>query len=130
MGNIINNIPIEYRKAFIIGYFDGDGSVSTINTTKTKFCKKDNCNKNYPCYNLAINIRGTSEFLTGICNFLEIPSSFIRQYDSIPSLCFSNKRDVIKFFKCYENMPFFLNRKYNIFLDRINHKSYDKYKQG
>ena len=130
MGNIINNVPVKYRKAFIIGYFDGDGSVSPINTVKTKFCKRSNCNKNYPCYNLAVSIRGTSEFLTGICNFLEIPCSFIKQYDSIPSLCFSNKKDVIKLFKCYEDMPFFLDRKYNIFLNRINHKSYDKYKQG
>ena len=28
MGNIIKNIPYEYRDAFIIGYFDGDGSVT------------------------------------------------------------------------------------------------------
>ena len=28
MGNIIKNIPYEYRDAFIIGYFDGDGSIT------------------------------------------------------------------------------------------------------
>lgn len=28
IGNIIENIPYEYRDAFIIGYFDGDGSVT------------------------------------------------------------------------------------------------------
>jgi hypothetical protein len=128
MDNIINNIPIEYKKAFIIGYFDGDGSVSPVTTIKTKFCKKEDCIKQYPCYNLIITLRGTNNFLTGICTYLDISNSFIKQYDSIPRLTFANKKDVCNFFKCYENIPFFLERKYNIFLNRINHKSYDKYK--
>lgn len=55
-------------------------------------------------------------------------SNFIRQYDSIPVLTFSNKKDVLNFFKCYKNLDFYLERKYNVFLSRINHPSYDKYK--
>lgn len=128
IGNIINNIPFKYRNAFIIGYFDGDGSVTVNNTTKTKFIKKDQKEKHFPCYNLSVQIRGTKEFLKGICNHLYIKESYIKQYDSIPRLCFANKQDIIKIFNCYKNLPFFLKRKYNIFLQRVNHSSYDKYK--
>ena len=63
MGNIIENIPYEYRDAFIIGYFDGDGSVS-IND---KLILHRN-GKFYPNHSLYISIRGTKEFLSGICN--------------------------------------------------------------
>ena len=30
--------------------------------------------------------------------------------------------------KSYKNLDFYLERKYNVFLSRINHPSYDKYK--
>lgn len=128
MGNIINNIPYKYRNAFIIGYFDGDGSVSKNNTIKTKFLKKEQIYKQFPCYNLIVNIRGTKEFLKGICNHLNIAESLIKQYDSIPRLTFSNKQNIISFFSCYNELDFFLKRKHSIFLERINHTSYDKYK--
>lgn len=128
MGNIINNIPYEYRNSFIIGYFDGDGSVSKITTTKKKFNKTEGIVKSYPCYNLSITMRGTTEFLYGICDHLQINRSFVRKYDSIPVLSFANKKDVLKLFNCYKNLDFFLLRKYNVFLERVNHSSYDKYK--
>lgn len=128
MENIITNIPFEYRDAFIIGYFDGDGSVSTINSIKKKFNKKENIYKFYPCYNISVSIRGTQDFLQGVCEHLDIKKSFIRQYDSLPSLTFANKKDVLKIFNCYKKLDFFLQRKYDIFLSRVNHSSYDKYK--
>lgn len=124
MNNIINNIPYIYRDAFIIGYFDGDGSVSCNNKLKQKI----DTSKFYPNYTLHINIRGTKDFLTGICNHLNIDTSHIKKYDSIPRLSFTSKKDVCRFFKCYNNLKFYYNRKYNKFLEKINHKSYDKYK--
>ena len=128
MKNIILNIPYEYRDAFILGYFDGDGSVSKNNTLKTKISKKTKEQKQFPCYNLSVQIRGTREFLTGICNHLNIQESHIRQYDSIPRLNFASKQNIIRFFNCYKNLKFFLKRKHSVFLERINHPSYDKYK--
>lgn len=124
MGNIIENIPYEYRDAFIIGYFDGDGSVTTID-------KKYPNNKGilYKDYSLYIQIRGTRDFLSGICNHLKIDISHIHQNDSIPNLSFASKKDTYRFFQCYKNLPFYYERKYNKFLQRINHPSYDKYKQ-
>lgn len=124
MGNIIKNIPYEYRDAFIIGYFDGDGSV-TIRDGEYPNDRGILC-KNHSLY---INIRGTREFLTGICNHLKIDPSHIHQNDSIPHLSFASKKDTYRFFQCYSNLPFYYIRKHNKFLERINHPSYDKYKQ-
>lgn len=124
MGNIIKNIPYKYRDAFIIGYFDGDGSVTIRDgeypNNRGILCKD---------YSLYIQIRGTREFLFGICNHLKIDTSHIHQNDSIPHLSFASKKDTYRFFQCYSNLPFYYERKYNKFLQRINHPSYDKYKQ-
>ena len=124
MGNIIKNIPYKYRDAFIIGYFDGDGSITIRDgeypNDRGILCKD---------YSLYIQIRGTKEFLTGICNHLKIDHSHIHQNDSIPHLSFANKKDTYRFFQCYNNLPFYYERKHDKFLQRINHPSYDKYKQ-
>lgn len=124
IGNIITNIPYEYRDAFIIGYFDGDGSVTIRDglypNDKGILCKD---------YSLYVTIRGTLSFLKGIANHLGITESHIKQYDSIPQLCFANKKDTYRLFQCYKNLPFYYIRKYNKFIQRINHISYDKYKQ-
>ena len=124
IGNIIKNIPYDYRDAFIIGYFDGDGSVSIRDgkypNDRGILCKD---------YSLYIQIRGTREFLTGICNHLKIDPSHIHQNDSIPHLSFANKKDTYRFFQCYKDLPFYYIRKHDKFLQRINHPSYNKYKQ-
>lgn len=124
MGNIIRNIPYEYRDAFIIGYFDGDGSV-TIRDGEYPNDRGILCND----YSLYIQIRGTNDFLSGVCNHLKIDTSHIHQNDSIPHLSFASKKDTYRFFQCYKYLPFYYERKYNKFLQRINHPSYDKYKQ-
>lgn len=124
MGNIIRNIPYEYRDAFIIGYFDGDGSV-TIRDGKYPNDRGTLCND----YSLYVQIRGTKDFLLGVCNHLKIGTSHIHQNDSIPHLSFASKKDTYRFFQCYKYLPFYYERKYNKFLQRINHPSYDKYKQ-
>lgn len=124
MGNIIKNIPYEYRDAFIIGYFDGDGSVTIRNgqypNDRGILCRD---------YSLYIQIRGTKDFLLGICNHLKIDVTHIHQNDSIPHLSFASKKDTYRFFQCYKNLPFYYKRKHDKFLQRINHPSYAKYKQ-
>lgn len=124
MGNIIKNIPYKYRDAFIIGYFDGDGSVTIRDGQYPN-------NRGILCYDysLYVQIRGTKDFLSGICNHLKIDSTHIHQNDSIPHLSFASKKDTYRFFQCYKNLLFYYKRKYDKFLQRINHPSYDKYKQ-
>lgn len=127
MRNIIENIPYEYRDAFIIGYFDGDGSVS-LPKSRAKFSKRQNKIITYPSHRITINIRGTAEFLSGLCNHLNIAKTNIKQYDSIPCLSITNKQSIIRFYKCYEGLNFYFKRKHDVFLQRIDHPSYDKYK--
>lgn len=124
MGNIIKNIPYEYRDAFIIGYFDGDGSVTIRNGQYPN-------DRGVLCYDysLYIQIRGTKDFLFGVCNHLKINTTHIHQNDSIPHLSFASKKDTYRFFQCYKNLPFYYKRKHDKFLQRISHPSYDKYKQ-
>lgn len=108
--NVIQYIPKEYRKAFILGYFDGDGSV----------CLPIDCRK--PDMNtkrIAINMRGTYEFLKSIADELELSQYGLKKYDSTYTLSFSKKSEVLKFFDCYNHSPFFLNRKYVKFLQRL-----------
>lgn len=124
MGNIIKNIPYEYRDAFIIGYFDGDGSVTIRNGQYP-----NDRGILYRDYSLYIQIRGTKDFLLGICNHLKIDVTHIHQNDSIPHLSFASKKDTYRFFQCYKNLPFYYKRKHDKFLQRINHPSYAKYKQ-
>ena len=124
MENIIINIPKEFRKPFIIGYFDGDGSV-TLPKGKVKFQKHTNSYILHPSHCLLVQFRGTKELLLGITNELEIPTHFY-QRDSIGSLIISDKLSVIKFFNCYKDLTFFLRRKYNKFLMRIDHPSFQK----
>lgn len=106
MGNIITNIPLNYRDAFVIGYFDGDGSVSRVQHSLNN-------------RSLHIQIRGTFSFLEGISNHLCIPTSFIKQYDSIPQLYIANKKYISRFFQCYTNLPFYFKRKYDKFINWI-----------
>ena len=124
MGNIIKNIPYEFRDAFIIGYFDGDGSV-TIREGLHLNSKGNMVND----YSLYIQLRGTKTFFQGICSHLGISESHIHQHDSIPCLVFANKKDTYRFYQCYQYLPFYYKRKHDKFLARINHPSYDKYKQ-
>lgn len=109
--NIIPNIPKKHRKAFILGYFDGDGSVSLPID-----CRKPNMNTK----RIVIQIRGTEQLLEGIVKELRLKKSRISKTDSIARLVFSDKTTVKKFFKIYQNNNLYLTRKYNKFLERIN----------
>lgn len=128
MDNILVNIPYEFRNAFIIGYFDGDGSVILPVNEEKKFNKTLNKEVSYPNRKIWVSIRGTEKFLKGINTHLEYDTYHIHNYDSIPRLEIKSKKQIIKFFNCYKNLDFFLERKYNRFLQRINHSVFDKYK--
>lgn len=103
IGNLIDNMPQQYKGAFIIGYLDGDGSVTRVSNSPN--------NKS-----LNIQIRGTREFLKGITSTLEMPDTYISQYDSIPQLSITHKKYQRILFSYYENLPFYYTRKYNKFL--------------
>lgn len=108
--NILINIPKEFRSSFILGFFDGDGSI--ILPTD---CRKPNMKTK----RIVISIRGTEELLNGIVNHLSLQQFNISKYDSTYRLTFSKKSEVLTFFSCYQECPFFLRRKYDKFLKRL-----------
>jgi len=111
IGDVIKNIPEEYRHSFVLGYFDGDGSV-----VLPKHPKKPNINTKRIC----IFIRGTEALLSGIAQELNLEQYMLKSYDSTYTLRFSKKSEIIKFFNLYTKNKFFLYRKYEKFLQRIN----------
>lgn len=102
MKSIIQNIPKPYRKAFLRGYFDGDGSIM-----------KDSKNRYY------IQIRGTLEFLQAYIDEFELNSYSLKQYpyEKIGRLSTGSKNSVFKFFSMYDNSKVHLKRKHEIFLN-------------
>lgn len=96
LSNFLENIPKQFRKAAVLGYFDGDGSISI-----------------QPNYNnrAYIQIRCTRELATGIVQEMEVDSFHLSEVDSIPSLVIGAKHNVLKFYSMYENCPIFLARK-------------------
>lgn len=103
MPNIIVNIPKRYRKSFILGYFDGDGTVC-LNIKRNQ---------------LTVSFRGTKEFLEGIANELSLEAKWLvkDKHRNCYSLVFWRKSDLINFMKIYKNLNFFLLRKSSKFLE-------------
>lgn len=104
-----NNIPLQYQKDFIRGYFDGDGSLS--------ISKKGNYEK------LTIQFLGTKKFLSGIMNVINENlfiscKNILNTNSKIKSLRYFTKeaRTIMNWLYSDEN-ALKLNRKY------------DKYKQ-
>ena len=125
MLNLIINLPVQYRKAFIIGYFDGDGCfVDSLVTkkkkrynTKGEFLREDS----YLMYNSCISIKGTKEFLQGIVDELKIPTYTLKQFSgqNIHTLKIISNEGILKFYDCYKHCDFFFQRKKDKFTRKI-----------
>ena len=124
MPNLILNIPKNYRKAFILGYFDGDGCfIDSKVTRRRKYFKKDGSISEYigEKYNSCISIKGTKEFLQGIADELQIQSYNIKQISgqNIYTLIIIKNLDILKFYDCYNHCDFYLQRKKDKFTRKI-----------
>lgn len=97
--NIFNNIPKEFRKSAILGYFDGDGSIYHMKHNTTDY----------------ISIRGTEELLSGIISEIGLEIYKLHKPDTTYRLDFGSKSEIIKFKTIYENASFFLTRKFEKF---------------
>ena len=106
MTNIIENIPKEFRYSFILGYFDGDGSINV----REVFYDKNYTRKQQ------IQIRATKEFALGIVKELDIKTFNISE-GSIPSLVISSLPEIEKFYNLvYSKSPIYLSRKKDKFM--------------
>ena len=109
MPNIIENIPHPYKNSFILGYFDGDGSINV----REVFINKRYTRKQ------SVQIRATKEFALGIVKHLDIKSFHITD-EKMPNLTISSLDEIKKFYhSLYDNSPFYLSRKRDKFLIAI-----------
>lgn len=101
----IPNIKEEYKKDFIRGYFDGDGSVTFgYRTYKNKYT--------YP--RLSILIMGVEDLLLEIAKTLNLKSFYIQKSKTpeIKILRINNKQDLIKIYHIfYDDAETYLKRK-------------------
>jgi hypothetical protein len=111
--NFLPIIPKQFRKAVILGYFDGDGHV---------YAHKDKRVKNEFYRTYGINICGTYLFLKGIAEELKLEKFKITNKSNYYILDICNKKDFYNFYSCYDNLTFFLKRKHNVFFQRINYE--------
>ena len=117
--DISKNIPKKFRKAFLLGYFDGDGCICKYIDKRPK--KNENIRWNF-------SVRGTKELLQGYLDEFnwDLP---LRKYDSTYQISTSRQQILLDFMSCYdeENSPsFFLKRKYDRFLQFKEDKIQDK----
>ena len=125
MKNIIIKIPKRFRKSFIIGYFDGDGCFvdSLVNKNKHRYNKQGEYLRTdtYLGYNSSISIKGSKEFLQGIVKELKIKSFTLKQLSQqkIYTLVLTSNDSILKFYTCYSDCEFYLNRKKEKFTRKI-----------
>lgn len=98
MGPMLQYVPDEYRKDFIRGYFDGDGSIfSTVTSGKQV--------RHYA------SIRGTEAFLEDLKEYLGL-GGYISKDSECPQWRFGSKADIAKFRDIiYDHSNFYLARK-------------------
>ena len=105
-------VPEELYSSFILGYFDGDGSISLSNNNR----------------NVYISIVGTKMFLDVVAEIIQKNTGVnptitraTRAKDPICSLRCNKKQDVIKLLNwLYKDSTIYLQRKYNKYRTFIN----------
>ena len=103
--DFIPNIESKYKKDFIRGYFDGDGSVTFGHRTY---------NNKYTYPRLSILIMGVEGLLLEIAKVLDLKSFYIQQSKTpeIKILRVNNKEDLIKIYHVfYDDADVYLERK-------------------
>lgn len=108
------NIPRNYIRHFIRGYFDGDGSISIRNNNYSN-----------------ITFLGTNKFLQKLNTYLPI-SSKVNKFKSIYRLDFCGENAVIILKFMYLNSTIYLDRKYTLFKKSILYTKkyyYNKWKE-
>jgi hypothetical protein len=115
-----NQVPKEFQKDFIRGYFDGDGHIKKIE------------------YSIGVSLLGTKEFLSSILNIIKNDSVLKIKNSKGSSNIFyfqlsgQNSRNFL--LKIYNNSNIYLDRKFQLYLkqkERCNKKNlrYDNIKK-
>jgi len=124
--DILTNIDLQYRPAFIIGYFDGDGSAVRLNTARKRKLKDGTISES-PNHRIFIKIcSGSLELLNSIVKELKLVSYSIQPSKSIHVLVIRKATEVVKFYNCYSNLSFYLSRKHNKIINYFNESTTKK----
>ena len=115
--NIYQNIPLEFRGSFTLGYFDGDGWISP---NKTPHSPRDKI------YNHAtVGFCGTRDFLHGIASTANLqsyafkfsPGTSSGSVNGIFTLTFASSAEINRIYHfMYSDCSIFLKRKHDRFL--------------
>lgn len=99
MPDIISTLPEIHRAPFLIGYLDGDGSVSYNISSKQ----------------LVISFRGTEAFLQGLAWHLRLPKYRLikDKQRNCWTLSYWRKGDAVRIYNMYKELDFYLSRKYD-----------------
>ena len=95
-----NQVPDEFIRHFVRGYFDGDGCISHGSTSK-----------------VTAEILGTEEFLTGYSNWTGLHKNKINSFkhSNIRRVIYSGPYAMIILNKMYKNSSIYLDRKYELY---------------
>lgn len=103
--SLILNPNIKMTKEFILGYFDGDGSITNSTESRTRYEAKFTC--------------GSKEFVDNICKILDEQKIYhtIREKGNAFDICMDRKEESKKFYKwLYSTNVWSLPRKLNNFV--------------
>lgn len=114
--DILNKIPEEFKRHFIRGYLDGDGSIRY-----DEHISKLNPNKKWISIGLVF-CNGVPNILYEIQDYFKGIKGTIRKYSSWYTLEYYTKESIIKIYsKLYLNCNYYLKRKYEKAINSINY---------
>jgi len=123
--SMIKIIPDDFKRYFIAGYFDGDGSVFSYNKIGKYKDKIYN-----PIEQYVVSIVGNYNTISDINEFLQKYYNFnkltIVKNDNVSRVAWTSKTDISEFFKLYISSPLQLERKlikYNYIIDKLQNKN-------
>ncbi len=123
MLDLLTSIPDEFKPAFIIGYFDGDGCfVDSFCVSPRKYKCKDGTitTHTYNHWVSLLSIKGTKEFLEPIPFWLNTTYALKQiKGQKIHTLRFTSNDAITKFYNLYNYCDFYLERKKSKFTRKI-----------
>jgi len=123
MPDLLSKVPDQFKPAFIIGYFDGDGCFTDVfcQTPRLYRCKDGSITKHLHNHWVScISIKGTKEFLEPIAEYLNTTYSLkCIKGQTIHTLKFTSNDAIIKFYNLYNDCDFYLERKKSKFTRKV-----------
>lgn len=123
MGDLLTTVPDQYKPAFILGYFDGDGCFTDTfcQSLRSYRCKDGTITHHLHNHWVSlISIKGTKEFLEPIAKYLNTTYALKQiRGQNIHTLRLTSNDAITKFHNLYNHCDFHLSRKKSKFTRKI-----------